>query len=366
VGDRLLSTRDLLDRFVDPEHHLNGLSRFSDLHLKIGEPATYRYDGDLVPVPGAAPLTATVCEQLVFPLLDPGQIELLQGESPSDVDASWEWTERKTNFRLNVFHDREGLSAVMRVLPTDIPEVGQIGFPSDRVWQEICALSQGLVLVTGQTGTGKSTTIAALLKQINRTRPVRVITLEDPIEYIFKSDRALFSQREVNRHVGSFALGLRSALREDPDIIYVGEMRDPETASLALTAAETGHLVLSTLHTRDTRSAITRIIDMFPPERIKEVATQVSLSLHSVMSGRLLSRVGGGRILAMEVLRNTLPVANLIRTGAVHQIQSLIETGMKDGMNTLDHHLQLLLQDGRITREEARLAAGNPAGFPPA
>ena len=365
VNDQLLSTRDLLSRFVDTEHHINGLSRFSDLHLKTGEAVPYRYDGDLAPVPGGVPLTREICERLVFPLLNPKQIELIQADPPTDIDASWEWPEHKTNFRLNVFHDRDGLSAVLRVLPTNIPEVDQIGFPNDRVWQEICGLSQGLVLVTGQTGTGKSTTIAAMLKQINRTRRVRVITLEDPIEYILKSDRALFSQREVNRHVGSFAQGLRSALREDPDIIYVGEMRDPETAALALTAAETGHLVFSTLHTRDTRSAITRIIDMFPAERTKEVATQLSLSLHSVMCGRLLSRVGGGRILAMEVLKNTTPVGNLIRTGAVHQIQSLIETGMKDGMNTLDHHLQLLLHTGKITREEALLAANDPAAFPP-
>ena len=364
VNNQLLSTRDLLARFVDPAHHLNGLSRYSDLHLKIGEPAAYRYDGDLAPVPGATPLTPEVCEQLVFPLLNPQQIALLQANPPTDVDASWEWPEHKMNFRLNVFHDREGLSAVLRVLPASIPEIDRIGFPSDRVWREICALSQGLVLVTGQTGTGKSTTIAAMLRQINRTRRVRVITLEDPIEYIFKSEHALFSQREVNRHVGSFAQGLRSALREDPDIIYVGEMRDPETAALALTAAETGHLVFSTLHTRDTRSAITRIIDMFPPERVKEVATQLSLSLHSVICVRHLSRVGGGRILAMEVLRNTTPVGNLIRTGAVQQIQSLIETGMKDGMNTLDHHLQLLLQAGEISREEALLAANDPAAFP--
>lgn len=365
VAGQLWSTHDLLARFIDPAHQLNGLSRFSDLHLKIGQPATYRYDGDLAAVPEAVPLTPALCEQLIFPLLTPKQIDLLKAEPPTDIDASWEWLEHKINFRLNVFHDREGLSAVLRVLPPSIPDVDQIGFPNDRIWQEICALSQGLVLVTGQTGTGKSTTIAAMLKQINRTRRVRIITLEDPIEYIFTSNRALFSQREVNRHVDSFATGLRSALREDPDIIYVGEMRDSETAALALTAAETGHLVFSTLHTRDTRSAITRIIDMFPAERTKEVTTQLSLSLHSVLGGKLLSRVSGGRIMAMEVLKNTLPMANLIRTGAIHQIQSLLETGMKEGMNTLDHHLQTLLLEGEITHEEALLAANDPKAFSP-
>ncbi len=364
VNGKLLSMRDLLGKFIDSEHHINGLSRFSDLHLKVGEPATYRYDGELHPLTGATPLTQTICEQLVFPLLNPKQIELLKADPPTDIDASWEWTEHNVNFRLNVFNDREGLAAVVRVLPLSIPDIDQIGFPNDRIWREICSLQQGLVLVTGQTGTGKSTTLAALLKQINQTRRARIITLEDPIEYIFKSNQALFSQREVNRHVESFATGLRSALREDPDIIYVGEMRDPETAALALTAAETGHLVLSTLHTRDTRSAITRIIDMFPPERTKEVSTQLSLGLHSVMCGKLLPRVGGGRILAMEILKNTTPVGNLIRTGAIHQIQSLIETGMKDGMNTFDHHLQLLLNTGEITREEAALVANDTSAFP--
>ncbi len=351
---------DLLQRFVDPVHYLHGLPRYSDLHLKVGQPINYRYDGDLQTVDGGALLTQPMCEQLVFPLLDSKQVALLTGERPTDVDASWEWARHRMNFRLNLFHDREGLAAVLRVLPTEIPDIANVGFPNPRVWEEICQLSEGLVLVTGQTGTGKSTTIAAILKEISRNRRVRIITLEDPVEYLMTSDLALFSQREVGRHVTTFSDGLRSALREDPDIIYVGEMRDQETIALAMTAAETGHLVLSTLHTRDTRSAITRVVDMFPAERTKEISTQLSLSLHSVISGKLLPRVGGGRVMAMEILKNTLAVSNLIRVGSVHQIASIIETGMKDGMNTLEHHLNLLVKARMITPEEARLASNEP------
>ncbi|MFA6962340.1 MAG: PilT/PilU family type 4a pilus ATPase [Opitutaceae bacterium] len=365
VGAYLLSIEDLLSKFIDTSHHLNGLSRYSDLHLKTGEPAIYRYDGDLATISEAPPLTQEWCEQLIFPLLNSQQIELLKSHPPTDIDASWEWKEHQTNFRLNVFHDREGLAAVIRVLPRHIPEVQDIGFPNERIWREICHLKQGLVIVSGQTGTGKSTTIATLLNQINRTRPVRIITLEDPIEYIFKSELALFSQREINRHVTSFAQGLRSALREAPDIIYVGEMRDPEATSLALSAAETGHLVLSTLHTRDTRSSITRIVDMFPPDRTREISTRLSLSLHCVLGSKLVQRKDGGRILAMEVLKNTLPMSHVIRTGAIHQILSVIETGTKDGMNTLDHHLQSLLNQELITRESAFMAANDPVTFLP-
>jgi twitching motility protein PilT len=360
VGGRLWSMSDLLRRFVDPAHYLQGLPRYSDLHLKVGRPITYRHDGELRAIEGGALLTQPMCEHLVFPLLTPKQVARLAGDRPADVDASWEWTPHRMNFRLNLFHDRDGLAAVLRALPTGIPDIADVGFPSARVWEEICRLSEGLVLVTGQTGTGKSTTIAAILKEIGRTRRVRVITLEDPVEYLMTSDLALFSQREVGRHVTTFASGLRSALREDPDIIYVGEMRDQETVALAMTAAETGHLVLSTLHTRDTRSAITRIIDMFPAERTKEISTQLSLGLHSVVGAKLLPRIGGGRVMAMEVLKNTLAVSNVIRVGAVHQIASIIETGMKDGMNTLGHHLNLLVKARMITPEEARLASNEP------
>ncbi len=363
VGDRLLSGYDLLSKFVLPAAQAGTVSPYSDLHLKVGCPAHYRCDGDMVALPGAAPLTPELAERLILPFLSDVQVSRLRLTPPDDVDASWYWEEGKMNFRLNVFHDQDGLAAVLRVLPVHIPDIADLGLPDELVWQEICALTQGLVLVTGPTGSGKSTTIAAMLKHLNRNRRARVITLEDPVEYIFESDRALFSQREVGSQLTSFAAGLRSALREDPDIIYVGELRDAETVALALTAAETGHLVFSTLHTRDTRSAITRIIDVMPPERTAETATQLSLSLAYVIGQKLLTRIGGGRVLAVEVMKNTLSLAHLIRKNAIPQMQTVLETGKKEGMNTFDHHLRALVQAEDITPEEAAQNSTNGTAF---
>jgi twitching motility protein PilT len=363
VSGQILSVEDLLAKFIVPPDQAGSVSPYSDLHLKVGRPAYYRCEGDMMALPGASLLTPAIAERLILPFLNERQIERLRGVPPGDVDTSWYWTAKKINFRLNVFNDLDGLAAVLRVLPVTIPDVRDLGMPSDLVWQEICMLMQGLVLVTGPTGSGKSTTIAAMLNHVNRSRQARVITLEDPIEYIFESNLALFSQRELGRHMGSFAEGLRSALREDPDVIYVGELRDPETVALALTAAETGHLVFSTLHTRDTRSAITRVIDAMPAERAGETATQLSLSLAYVLGQKLLSRTDGGRVLAMEILKNTPSVANLIRQNSVHQLQSVIETGKKEGMSTLESHMRTLLQAGTISADEAIQNANAPGNF---
>lgn len=349
----LLSAKDLLACFVDPEHQIRGLSRFSDLHLKVGHPATFRYDGELYPVPGGVPLTGDIIMALLAPMLREDHLATLKAETPSDIDLSWEWAERGVAFRLNVFWDRDGIAAVVRGLPANIPAVSEIGFPDDSIWREVCGLHQGLVLLVGNTGSGKSTTIAALANYINQTQRSRVISLEDPIEYVFKSELSLFSQRELGTHIHSFAAGLRSALREDPDIVFVGEMRDPETVALAMTAAETGHLVFSTLHTRDTRGAITRIIDMFPAERTKEVSTQLSMSLAFVISQKLVRNTKGGRTVAMEVLKNTPSVANLIRTGAIQQLSTQLEIQAKEGMITLEGHLRALLLSGTISITEA-------------
>ena len=360
VAGKLHSLRDLLGVFTDPAHMLGGMSRFSDLHLKTGEAAHYRYDGDIVPLPNATPMRPEVAAQLIGAMLAPEQLARLLALPPIDIDASFSWTEGGQNFRVNAFRDRDGLAAVVRVLPHYIPQVETLGLPDARVWQEICALQQGLVIVAGNTGSGKSTTIASFLQHINERRPVRVITLEDPIEYTFASKRALFSQRELGPHVPTFAAGLRSALREDPDIIFVGEMRDRETTALALTAAETGHLVFSTIHTKDAKGTITRIVDMFPPERTKEIAAQLSLSLSYVIGQKLVSRRGGGRRIAVEVFKNTTGVANLMRTGIWHQLYSQIETGQKDGMITMERHLLALALAGEITLEEARRSANDP------
>jgi twitching motility protein PilT len=354
---------DLLAPFVDPEQQSRGLPRYSDLHLKVGEPAAFRHDGDLRPIEGGLSLTQEMVESLVAPLLREEHLQRLHSDPLADVDASWVWAEKEVSFRLNIFRDRDGIAAVIRALPSEIPPVNLIGFPEAEVWEDICSLGQGLVLLTGNTGSGKSTTIASLANHINQTRPVRIITLEDPIEYVFRSQMALFSQRELGKHIPSFSAGLRSALREDPDVIIVGEMRDRETVSLALTAAETGHLVFSTLHTRDARGSITRIIDMFPGERAKEIAVQLSMSLAYVVSQKLVRDQSGGRTVAMEVLRNTASMANLIRSGGIHQIATQMETRSKEGMNTLEAHLKLLLQSGKISLSEAMENANDPAAL---
>lgn len=360
VSGNLLSMSDLLACFTNPKHQLRGLSRYSDLHLKVGQPAAFRYDGELRAISGGLPLTADMVESLIYPLLTEQQWGRAKSEPRTDIDASWEWAEKEITFRLNVFTDRDGIAAVIRGLPAKIPVVQEVGFPNEEVWQDICTLKNGLVLLTGNTGSGKSTTIAAIANHINQTRPVRVITLEDPIEYVFKSQSALFSQRELGKHIPSFSAGLRSALREDPDIIFVGEMRDHETIALALSAAETGHLVFSTLHTRDTRGAITRIIDMFPGERTKEIATQLSMGLAYVISQKLVRNLEGGRSVAMEVLKNTPSMGNLIRSGGIHQINTQLETQAKEGMITLEGHLKMLVRSGVISVIEAMENANDP------
>jgi len=264
AGDHMYSMVELLASAVSDDYLLNGLPRVSDFHLKVGEPVRFRLDNELQLIPGGVPLTPELIEPMIYSLLRPDHIAMLRSDPQVDIDAAYELPTAKYYFRVNVFRDRDGLAATIRLLPPHIPPIEEIGFPSDMTWKNIVSAKQGFVLVTGVTGSGKSTTIASLLARINETRPVRVITLEDPIEFVFPNKRALFSQREIGQHAASFASGLRSVLRENPDIIYVGEIRDPETASQALTAAETGHLVFSTMHTRDSVGALTRLVDMFP------------------------------------------------------------------------------------------------------
>lgn len=345
---------DLLRSFADPELEVDGISRISDLHMKVGEPVRFRYDGDLETIEGGGPLTEEVLRELVFPLLGEGQRKAIVDNPQTDIDTGYLWEEARINFRLNVFHDRDGLACVMRMLPRHIPEIDELGFIDPKVWQDITALNQGLVLVTGVTGSGKSTTIASILSYINTSRKVRIITLEDPVEYIFSSEQSLISQRELGKHLSDFPNGLRSALRENPDIIYVGEVRDATTAQLALTAAETGHLVLTTLHTKDVKGTFSRIIDMFPAERSNEIAAQLSFSLAYSISQKLLARKSGkGRVPVFEVLKNNSGVANLVRTGKLHQVYSKMETGLSEGMNTLEQHLIQLVEDGVVSKEEA-------------
>ena len=362
VGGRILSIFDLLRRFTEPAYMVAGMSRLSDLHLTIGEPLRYRFDGELVTLPDAFPITPEMMERLVYPLLTEANRNKLRESQVGSIDAGYEWAQERLSFRINVFHDRHGLAVAIRVLPRRIPSLESLGFPDASVWKEIVDASQGLVIVTGVTGSGKSTTIASLLQYINRHRGARIITLEDPIEYVLESEKALISQRELGRHISSFADGLRAALREDPDVIFVGEIRDNETGALALSAAETGHLVLSTMHTRDTRGAISRLVDMFPGSRAKELASQLSFALSMVVGQKLVPNFeGGGRLLAMEILKNQPAISHLIRSGKWEQIYATIETHRSAGMLTLERHLISLAEQGKISKEAALRAANTRA-----
>ena len=355
VGQSMMSFSQLLNYFIDPAYKRGNLSRISDMHVKIGQPVSLRIDDDLTPLPEGVAVDHQTMMYFLGILLSEKNLEIVTNEeAPRDVDTAFEWIEQGVNFRLNVFRDRDGLAFVMRVLASIIPPIQEVGLPSEKIWQDISALKRGLVLVTGVTGSGKSTTISSLINHINLTRKTRIITLEDPVEFLFKSESSMVSQRQVGQDVPSFSGGLRSALRENPDIIFVGEIRDTETASLALSAAETGHLVFSTLHTRDAKGALSRIVDMFPSEQTKSLCLQLSFSLSYVLSQKLVPRAdGNGRILAMEVLKNVPALGNLIRTGNWQQVYSTMETQSKEGMMTMEQHLLHLYQHNIITKESA-------------
>ena len=355
VGDSVLSFSQMLNYFIDPAYKRGNLSRISDMHVKTGRPVSFRIDDDLTPMPGAADVTDEIIRYMLGILLSEKHLKIaLSEDEPKDVDTAFEWDEHKVNFRLNIFRDRDGLAFVMRVLASDIPSIQEVGLPSDKIWQDITSLKRGLVLVTGVTGSGKSTTISALINHINLYRKTRIITLEDPVEFLFKSENSMVSQRQVGQDVETFSSGLRSALRENPDVIFVGEIRDTETASLALSAAETGHLVFSTLHTRDAKGALSRIVDMFPSEQTKSLCLQLSFSLSFVLSQKLVPRMdGNGRILAMEVLKNIPALGNLIRSGNWQQVYSTMETQSKEGMMTMEQHLLHLYQHEIISKESA-------------
>ncbi len=355
VGQSMMSFSQLLNYFIDPAYKRGNLSRISDMHVKIGQPVSLRIDDDLTPLPEGVAVDHKTMMYFLGILLSEKNLEIVTDEeAPRDVDTAFEWIEQGVNFRLNVFRDRDGLAFVMRVLASIIPPIQEVGLPSEKIWQDISALKRGLVLVTGVTGSGKSTTISSLINHINLTRKTRIITLEDPVEFLFKSESSMVSQRQVGQDVPSFSGGLRSALRENPDIIFVGEIRDTETASLALSAAETGHLVFSTLHTRDAKGALSRIVDMFPSEQTKSLCLQLSFSLSYVLSQKLVPRAdGNGRILAMEVLKNVPALGNLIRTGNWQQVYSTMETQSKEGMMTMEQHLLHLYQHNIITKESA-------------
>jgi len=352
-----MSILDMLKFFEE-----KGAMRVSDLHIKVGTPPAYRIDGNLVKLRGLT-VTQQTAEKLIYPLLtDQNLAKLKQKHS---VDCSYRLG--SLQFRINVFKENDGICAAIRALSLDIPKIENIGFPND-VWEDIITRKQGLVLLTGITGAGKSTTIASLIDRICEKNACRIITIEDPIEYLFAQKNSMVSQRELGRDVHSFVDGLRAMLREDPDVIFVGEMRDPETIAMTLMAAETGHLVFSTLHTRDVTGTITRILDYFPPGRQNEVQNQLSLGLSYIVSQKLIPKKDAtGRIVAMEILNNNFAVANLIRTGKIEQMYSQLQTKTRnrpdEKMITMESHLARLVKADKIDLLEAQKWAGNVTSF---
>jgi len=319
----------------------------SDLHMSAGEPPIVRIQGDMrkLEIP---PLSKEEVRRMIYDILNDQQRKTF--EETLDMDFSVSLGEYG-RFRVNVFLQDRGISAVFRTIPTKIYSFEELGLP--RVCRDICRKERGLVLVTGPTGCGKSTTLAAMIDLINNEYKGHIITVEDPIEFIHKSKNCLISQREVGPHTHSFANALRSALREDPDVILVGEMRDLETISLALTAAETGHLVLATLHTSSAPKTIDRVIDVFPAAQQGQIRTMLAESIQAVFSQVLLKRKGGkGRILALEIMIGTPAIKNLIREAKISQIPSMLQTGHKFGMQTLEMAIKDLLTKNLVEPEE--------------
>jgi twitching motility protein PilT len=327
----------------------------TDLHLSAGAPPLIRVDGDLRPLPGEAALGADEVAQVILGVLNEDLIAEFRREK--EVDFSFAWQNR-TRFRANVFYQQGTLAMALRAIPFRIPTFEELGLPP--IIEHFANLPQGLVLVTGPTGSGKSTTLASVIDYINEHRPKHILTIEDPIEYVHCHKRSAVNQREVGFDTESFHRALRAALREDPDVILIGEMRDPETMQIALTIAETGHLVFATLHTNDAATALDRIVDVFPAERQTQIRVQLAASLAGVISQRLIPRVGGGMVAAFEVLLANNPVRNLVREGKTHQLRNVMHTHLRDGMQTMEVSLNALIAQGVITYEEALARSLHP------
>jgi twitching motility protein PilT len=327
----------------------------SDLILTAGAPPTMRKDGILVPI-APDPLRPEAIEQIAREVLSAERWKRFMEER--DLDFSFNW-KGHARFRINAFLQRGSVGLALRLIPYQIPNFDQLGVPT--VVRGLTRLSQGLILVTGPTGSGKSSTLAAMVSDIVATRPCHVITIEDPIEYVYRHQRSIVEQREVGADVESFADGLRAALRQTPDVLLIGEMRDLETIAAAITIAETGHLVLATLHTNDTTQAVDRIVDVFPAEQQQQVRVQLSNTLAAVIYQQLLPRRDGpGRVAAFEVLLNTIAVQNLIKEAKTRQLRNVLETGSKDGMNTMERSLSELIKAGLIDFSAAAARAQHP------
>jgi len=342
--------RDILDQTLE--------QGASDLHISVGHPPILRIAGRLVVLTKRKEISPQDSEGLAFALMNEEQKQRFL--SMKEIDFSYDF-EDKARFRVNVFFQRGSVACALRLIPNKVLTIEELNLPP--ILHEFIRPSQGFVLITGASSQGKSTTLASLIDEINHTKAVHVITIEDPIEYIFKDDRSIIDQRELNQDTLSFARALKSTFRQDPDVIMVGEMRDPETIATAITAAETGHLVLATLHTNSAAQSIYRIVDTFPGPQQDEIRSQLSGSLLGIVSQRLVPRTRGGLIPACEILINTAAVANLIRENKIHEIPLVIETSAELGMISLDRYLINLVRRKEITLEVAQNYSLNPSSL---
>jgi len=321
----------------------------SDLHLQVGLPPMLRIDGSLVAVSGSDTLDEEAVESLIFAILDEDQKQILLKDKEFDFSFAYGDLGR---FRVNAFHERGNMAGALRLIPNEILSIEQLGLPA--IVSKFSSFPRGLVLVTGPTGSGKSTSLAAIVNKINTEQSKHIITIEDPIEYTHKSSKSVVVQREVHYDTYSFSAALRSALRQDPDVVLIGEMRDLETIASAITIAETGHLVFATLHTNSAAQSIDRMIDVFPPHQQPQIRAQLSNILMAVVSQRLIPSIGGGRVAAAEILVATPAVRNIIREGKSHQLEAVIQTGAEFGMQSMDKQLVNLIHEGTISYDEAR------------
>ena len=330
----------------------------SDLHMSSGAPPLMRSSGEMHPLESDAPLSHEQLETILY--------EVLPEANREEFDTVWDTDFAHAipglaRFRANYFMDQNGIGAVFRQIPYEILTPEQLGIPEEVL--ELCWLSKGLVLVTGPTGSGKSTTLAGMIDYINRNRKDHIITIEDPVEFVHPNKQCLVNQREIGTHTKSFKAALRAALREDPDIVLVGEMRDLETISIAVETAETGHLVFGTLHTTTAPSTVDRIIDQFPADQQAQIRTMLAESLKGVIAQVLCKKIGGGRAAAYEILIGNSAISNNIREGKTHQLQSLMQTGKKEGMRTMNDSLLELVKSGQVDAKEAYIKSVDKQGL---
>lgn len=321
----------------------------SDLHIQFGLPPVLRIDGALVPIAGLPNLDEPTLKQIIFATLDEEQRQIYLKDKEFDYSFAFGDIAR---FRVNAFHERGRMAAAFRLIPNKVKSINDLGLPS--IVESFANFPRGLVLVTGPTGSGKSTTLAALLDKINSEKAVHIVTIEDPIEFTHKSKHSVVVQREVHYDTFSFGAALRSALREDPDVVLIGEMRDLETIQAAITIAETGHLVFATLHTNSAAQSIDRMIDVFPAHQQPQVRSQLANILQAICSQRLIPAIGGGRVAAAEIMVANPAIRALIREGKTFQIDTAIQTGAEQGMQTMDRTLTNLVRTGVITYDHAR------------